>query len=176
MIQVALAFTNTIFSRIKFFVFFILFLLISVHSSIDSFHIIVVGKMAKQAAAVDTQPQPTGTAKGRKRKATEDKTKSKATGANVPANRTYASWVEDEGRLLDWLEEPDNYDLYKGTGKVNSLTGKLNTTGTTKESMYRTVAAYLLQCGSARTHLTVKNKLRANGTLIHEHWIVTNFV
>ena len=100
--------------------------------------------MVKQAV-VATQPQPTSSAKGRKRKAAEDNTESKATGINVPAGRAYASWTEDEGRLLDWLEEPDHYDLYKGTGRVNSLTGKINTTGTTKESIYRTVAAYLQQ-------------------------------
>ena len=140
------------------FIISLLLFPISVYSITDSSHHYCWGMAKKTVAA--TQPQPTSSAKGRKRKTTENSTEPKATGINVPASRTYASWTEDEGRLLDWLEEPDNYDLYKGTGKVSSLTGKINTTGTTKESIYRTVAAYLQQFGSARTHLTVKNKFR----------------
>ena len=116
--------------------------------------------MVKQDVA-GNQRQSTSSGKGRKRYAAENSTEeSKAARKHVPASRTYASWTEDEGRLLDWLEEPDNYALYKGTGKLSRLTGKMNTSGTTKESVYRTVTAYLQQFGSTRIAVTIKNKFR----------------
>ena len=67
--------------------------------------------------------------------------------------------MEDETRLLDWLEDPDNYALYKGTGNVNFQTEKINTSGKTKQIIYRAIAAYLQHLGSTRTNSIVKNKI-----------------
>ena len=109
-------------------------------------------------------PKTSSNGKVRKRKAgkisSDDSTPASSVGISGSTERNYASWAEDEtGRLLDWLEDPTNYDLYRGAGKVNFHTGKINTTGKTKQSIYRAITAYLQHLGSTRTIPTVKNKI-----------------
>ncbi|GAV08478.1 hypothetical protein RvY_18161 [Ramazzottius varieornatus] len=66
--------------------------------------------------------------------------------------------TEQEGQLIEWLEDPANYALYKGARK-NNLTGKLKTTGTTKAPVYRKISVYLAEHGVQRDCSMVKNKI-----------------
>ena len=122
--------------------------------------------MARKAVTltkkINIQSQPSSIGKGQKRKAgkdgVDDSTPAGSAGTNGPTARNYSSWAEDETRLLDWLEDPDNYALYKGTGHVNSQTGKINTSGKTKQIIYGANAAYLQHLGSTRTNSVVQKK------------------
>ena len=111
----------------------------------------------EETITVVNQPQPSRGRNGRKRKADEVGIEESSTAMTSPPNRSSLPWAEDEALLLEWLEDPTNCALYKGTGLV---TGKIGTSGTTKTRIYKTIATYLQHCGCARKPLSVKNKLR----------------
>jgi len=66
-----------------------------------------------------------------------------------------------ESALLDWLEEHGNYELYKGSGKVDS-TGKKKTTGKNRQAIVKGIYDYFVTRGVDISQIDVtkiKNKL-----------------
>ncbi|GAV04550.1 hypothetical protein RvY_14817 [Ramazzottius varieornatus] len=87
------------------------------------------------------------------------------TSAHEP--RTHGLWsTEQEGQLIEWLEDPAEYALYKGAGKKNNLTGKLKTTGTTKAAVYRKISVYYskVSCAFYRAEDGRKSRHEASET------------
>ncbi|GAU92437.1 hypothetical protein RvY_04518 [Ramazzottius varieornatus] len=74
--------------------------------------------------------------------------------------RNYGVWMPgEEEHLVQWIEDPTNYLLYKEAGKKNTATGKMATTGTTKAAVHRKISVHLGQLGVHRDSTTIKNKL-----------------
>ncbi|GAV05983.1 hypothetical protein RvY_16027 [Ramazzottius varieornatus] len=116
-----------------------------------------MGRRKKIPTTAETS-QPV--AKKSRQQLTADLPSQTSAGVDSHEPRTYGLWsTEQEGQLIEWLEDPANYALYKGAGKKNNLTGKLKTTGTTKAAVYRKISVYLAEHGVQRDCSMVKNKI-----------------
>jgi hypothetical protein len=73
--------------------------------------------------------------------------------------RVYNPWKEEEEEaILEWIETPGNYDLWKGSGRSN-INGKKVTTGMTKISIQNTISQQLKDAGFDRQGDAIKNKI-----------------
>ncbi|GAV01079.1 LOW QUALITY PROTEIN: hypothetical protein RvY_11846 [Ramazzottius varieornatus] len=102
-----------------------------------------MGRRKKIPTAPETsQPVP----KKSRQQLTADLPSQTSAGVDSHEPRTYGLWsTEQEGQLIEWLEDPANYALYKGAGKKNNLRGKLKTTETTKAAVFRKISVYLAE-------------------------------
>ncbi|GAU99307.1 hypothetical protein RvY_10332 [Ramazzottius varieornatus] len=102
-----------------------------------------MGRRKEVATDVETGQTPTN--KSRKPRVVREH----ASDNSQPCN--YGVWMPgEEEHLVQWIEDPTNYLLYKGAGKKNTVAGKMATTGTTKAAVHRNMSVHLGQLGVHR--------------------------
>ncbi|GAV00101.1 hypothetical protein RvY_10998-1 [Ramazzottius varieornatus] len=106
----------------------------------------------RKEVATDVETSQTPAKKSRKPRAVREHVSDNS----QPSN--YGVWMPgEEEQLVQWIEDPTNYLLYKGAGKKNTATGKMATTGTTKAAVQRKISVHLGQLGVHRDSTTIKN-------------------
>ena len=76
--------------------------------------------------------------------------------------RIYNQWTPEQcSTLVEWFEDPDNYEKWKFAGKANKATGRLNSTATTRAALEREIQQYLTSKGFTRDETSVVGKIKS---------------